>query len=165
MTVSVRAEDDVAVAEIRPVVSGAVSATFTRPIVPPGSPVVVEFEVAVPADAPGGALTFAAVAVDTKGQSSAAAVMVLTVADDIDPEVSIPSPAAGTVILPGTSSLNVTVRALDAGRVCEPGIGKQLGGLFGWRIDRSCREDDRAVVIAGLGTNRTRRLIEIDVDA
>jgi protocatechuate 3,4-dioxygenase beta subunit len=119
VSITTRAEDDIAVTEVRAVVSGAVSATIMRTIEPPASPAVAQFDIAVPTDAPGGALTFAAVATDTKGQSSPAAVMTLSVADDIDPVVSITAPAAGTGILPGTTSLSVTVRAFDAGRVAE----------------------------------------------
>lgn len=114
----VAASDDLGVAEIRGAASGIVTSTETRPVTPLATSTTVTFTVAVPASAPQGTLTFAAVATDSKGQTSSVATLTLTVQDELDPRVLITAPGDNAVAVPGTP-LAVTVEASDDAGVTE----------------------------------------------
>ncbi|MGH9350497.1 MAG: carboxypeptidase regulatory-like domain-containing protein, partial [Vicinamibacterales bacterium] len=91
---AVEATDDVAVAEIRAATSGAVTTTTTRVISPPATPVEAFFDVEIPTGAAGGTVTFAVVAIDTAGQTSATASVAVSV-EDAPPAIAGVEPAGG----------------------------------------------------------------------
>lgn len=124
----VNAFDDVAVTEIKGSVSGVVARTETRPISPPEDEPSVTFDVAIPASGPEGSLTFNAVATDSIGQTSETDSRSVTVRDDIDPMVSITTPDAEQIIVPGTT-LNVAVAATDAAGIAEISLAVPLVGF------------------------------------
>jgi hypothetical protein len=109
------ATDDEAVAQVVFSADGvaAVSETRTVPGTPPAT--TQRFRVTVPVTAPvTGQLLLSAAAIDTAGNRSATASLALPVGDGIAPTVTIVSPAASTVLVPG-EAFTLVVDASDAG--------------------------------------------------
>jgi hypothetical protein len=125
----VEAVDDVAVQGVRGATSGVVTSDSQESISPPTTPASASFSVDVPASAPEGTLTFAAVGSDSRGQESGAATLTLSVRDDIDPVVSIESPAAGELVIPGVE-LEVTISGTDGSGVAELSLVSAELGFF-----------------------------------
>ena len=97
----VQATDDVAVASITGAASGVVSQSETRPVAP--APVAnIFFDVTLPAGAPNGTLTFAAVARDSAGQTSATATVTLNVVGDAPPTVTLANVIDGEQVIAGS---------------------------------------------------------------
>jgi hypothetical protein len=118
VTFTVEVTDDVAVAQVKAAVSGAVTAVETKNISPPETSAVVSFDVAIPPNAPEGTLSFSVFGTDNKGQTGDTASTQVTVRDDIDPEISIISPLPGEIVFPGVG-LDVTIKADDEAGVAE----------------------------------------------
>ncbi len=117
-TFSVRATDDVGIVSIKGSASGVTSTVITKTNASHSAYVETLFQVAIPATAPEGNLTFAAVATDTRDQASAPAVLSVLVHDDIIPSVYIASPGAGEIVFEG-ETFDVVVNAADVSGVSE----------------------------------------------
>ena len=114
----VRAIDDLGVAAVRAVVSGAVALEQEQEIPPGSDDVTLDFSVEIPSTIAGGDLTLAALATDFKGQESDLASTTVTVRDDFDPVVQIQGLVANAIAVPG-DELNVSVRATDTAGVAS----------------------------------------------
>ena len=114
----VEAEDDVGVSEVQLAASGAATASLVQPIDPPEALANVALEIDVPSDAAAAELVLAAVAIDTRGQTSTTASRTLAILDETDPSVSFETPAEGAVAAPGLP-LDVTVTAFDQSGIVE----------------------------------------------
>lgn len=107
------ATDNVAVVAVDYVTQGALEIAGSAPVVAPGSPASVSFNLAVPADAPNGStITVRARARDAAGVLSDEVVLQLTVGDIEPPVVTMTAPLAGAHITPG-QPITVTAAATD----------------------------------------------------
>jgi hypothetical protein len=114
----VSATDDLALASLSFTATGAASASGSQPV--PGlAAAEAEFFVDVPAGAASGSsLTLRGAATDSLGATAQSAPLVLAVADELAPAVTVISPAANSTVDAG-ATVNVNLRADDAGGVRE----------------------------------------------
>jgi hypothetical protein len=115
---TVEATDDVAVVQMKGLISGVVTSEIIKEISPPATSTTVPFEVIIPASAPEGTLTLAAIGTDSKGQTNDPAMITLVVQDEVDPVVSILSPDKEDVVYPGMM-IQVTTEAIDTSGITE----------------------------------------------
>jgi hypothetical protein len=116
--IRVIAGDDLGLASVSFSASGAASASGSQPV---GGAASADAEFAIdvpPGAASGSALSVRASATDVLGASVGSAPLVLAVADELPPSVTVLSPAAGATVDRG-ATVAVNVRADDAGGVRE----------------------------------------------
>ncbi len=163
-TFDVAATDDLGVAEVIFSAVGAAGASVRRSVVPPETTRMESFDLLLPTETPsGGTVTVQAVAIDTRGQASAPAVLALAVRDGRPPVVAVVSPVEGALVLPG-DTVAVRVSASDDGglasisldataRAQPPGTRSAtetfafpvpVGAAAGSAIDLTARADDTA---------------------
>lgn len=119
LTLTVQAEDDVGVQEVRYVSSGVRSDLSGTEVLPdPATPVEVSFNIPVPAATQPGDLSLSVTAIDAAGNTSVVQTVTMTVADAIAPIVTIGSPTAGSDHDPGIP-LVVTIDATDNAGITE----------------------------------------------
>ncbi|MBA1443921.1 MAG: Ig-like domain-containing protein [Chromatiales bacterium] len=119
LTLTVRAEDDVGVQEIRYVSSGVRNDLSGAEVIDnPATPVVVSFNIPIPAATQPGELILSATAIDAAGNASVVQTVSVSVNDTIAPTVAIGSPAAGSDHNPGIP-LAVTIDATDNAGITE----------------------------------------------
>ncbi|MBX2997112.1 MAG: carboxypeptidase regulatory-like domain-containing protein [Caldilineaceae bacterium] len=128
LTVTVTAEDDLAVAAISFASSGAVITSTVISVTPPVALHSQSFTFNVPSTAvPGSTLVLNASATDSRGQSRSATPVTVTVVDGTTPAVIFTNWANGTNVDPGTTE-NFTVRATDNGGVRR--VDLHLSGAY-----------------------------------
>jgi hypothetical protein len=118
VSLRVSATDDLALTSLSFTATGAASASGSQPV--PGlAAAEAEFFVDVPASAASGSsLTLRGAASDALGLTAQSAPLVLTVADELAPAVTVISPAANATVDAG-ATVSVNLRADDAGGVSE----------------------------------------------
>ncbi|QYZ65331.1 MAG: hypothetical protein OI74_04575 [Gammaproteobacteria bacterium (ex Lamellibrachia satsuma)] len=119
LTLTVQAEDDVGVQEVRYVSSGVRSdLSGSEELANPATPVEVSFNIPIPAATQPGDLSLSVTAIDAAGNTSVVQTVTMTVADAIAPIVTIGSPTAGSDHDPGIP-LAVTIDASDNAGITE----------------------------------------------
>jgi len=120
VSVSIAASDDLGVAQLSyQAVGGVPPAAASADLQPALSPAAKEFAFYVPVDAvPGSSITVNATAVDTRGQSTKAQPVSITVLDATPPQVGFVGLSSGAAVKPG-QKVTAVVSASDLGGVAS----------------------------------------------
>ncbi|WP_211360494.1 carboxypeptidase regulatory-like domain-containing protein [Geobacter argillaceus] len=120
VNVSVAANDDLGVSLVGyQAIGGQAPAAATTDVVPASTATTKNFAFYVPVDAiPGSTITVNATAIDTKGQTTKARPVNITVLDATPPQVGFTSPVTGAKVKPG-QQVTAVVSAADLGGVAS----------------------------------------------